>query len=139
MLLLSSLNNLIYYAYIIFQRCWWFWDGAQNMLIFGEECSTPLSVLKHTFAIYTISFISFHMFSDVVCSGDGGVLTLTFVPGMGEFSHWHDICMCVCLLGCFFRKFWYNSEGGSSLIKAPNLHNGCVLSKLHLIYILVVF
>ena len=38
---LSSLNNLPYVAYVIFARmCWLFWNGAQNMLIWGRKCST---------------------------------------------------------------------------------------------------
>ena len=29
--------------HLLFSRCWLFWDRAQNMLIFGRRCSTPLS------------------------------------------------------------------------------------------------
>ena len=27
------------------KRCWWFWDSAQNMLIFGLGCCTPQPVI----------------------------------------------------------------------------------------------
>ena len=45
---LSSLDNLLWDAYIIFQKgVDKFWDSAQNMLIFGKGCSTPLTSLDN--------------------------------------------------------------------------------------------
>ena len=45
---LSSLNNLLYDAYVIFQGVDYFGIGprAQNMLTFGRRCSTPLNVFQ---------------------------------------------------------------------------------------------
>ena len=42
-------------------------------------------------------------------------------PG-GEFSHWHGIRICACLLGYFFAKFGIAIGGFSSETKEPKLH-----------------
>ena len=42
--------------------------------------------------------------------------------GGGRFSHWHDIGICACLLGCFFANFGLAIGGFLSQTKAPNLH-----------------
>ena len=49
MAILSSLNNLQYNTY--FSRCWVFWDRAQNMLIWGRRCSTPLNLKTNEYQL----------------------------------------------------------------------------------------
>ena len=44
-----------------------------------------------------------------------------FLAG-GGFSHWHGICICACLLRCFFCKLWYSDWWVSSKWKEPKLN-----------------
>ena len=40
----------------------------------------------------------------------------------GGGSHWHDIHVCACFLGCYFAKFGIAIGGFSSEMEEPELH-----------------
>ena len=78
---------IIYFS----KSCWLFWDTAQNMLIFGKRCSTPLSILKPENSVVKISI-------------EGG--TLCWAVHKFLLKHWKKITTVIQLL-CFFFCFFF--------------------------------
>ena len=89
-------QTIYYQMHIIFsKRCWWFWDRAQYMLIFGKGCSTPLITKqkKTDCAPYTFFFLFCSMVgsvSKVQLSGQV-VLELLIKTIFWRLWHWASI------------------------------------------------
>ena len=79
------------------------WDSVSAFYLSFIDCDHGFPFIYNHFSTFTFFFCWYN-------------------PGMGGVSHWLGICICACLMRCFFCKFWYIDRGFSSQTKALSLH-----------------